>query len=146
MLPVLLLRCTRAENRDILGCVYTSKSSAKSELSQSRQNRKPSLNQHGRDAMPGQRVELNDQQFALISKALADPKRFQILQRIADTSDTPTCSCVRDWTGLAAATVSHHLKELALAGLIHIERHGKFAHLKFCRDSWNAYLRKLSSL
>lgn len=96
--------------------------------------------------MPVKRIEIDDQQFALISKALADPKRFQILQRIADANKAPTCSCVRGWTGLAPATVSHHLKELDVAGLIDIERNGKFAHLRFRRDVWNAYVRKLSAL
>jgi ArsR family transcriptional regulator, arsenate/arsenite/antimonite-responsive transcriptional repressor len=96
--------------------------------------------------MPAKRVEIDDRQLELISRALADPKRFEILQKIADASKAPTCSCVRDWTGLAPATVSHHLKELDVAGLIHMERSGKFSHLTFRRDVWNAYLRKLSAL
>ncbi len=96
--------------------------------------------------MPAKGVEVADRQLALISKALADPMRFQILEKIADASKAPTCSCVRDWTGLAPATVSHHLKELDMAGLIHVERKGKFAHLTFRRDVWNAYLRRLSTL
>jgi DNA-binding transcriptional ArsR family regulator len=89
---------------------------------------------------------MEDRQFGLISKALADPMRFQILQKLADTTEAATCSCVRDWTGLAPATVSHHLKELDGAGLIQIERHGKFAHVTFRRDVWNAYLKRLSAL
>lgn len=96
--------------------------------------------------MPSQKVEIDDQQLALISKALADPKRFQILQNIAEASEAPTCSCVRDWTGLAPATISHHLKELDAAGLIQVKRSGKYAHLTFRRDIWDAYLRRLSVL
>lgn len=91
-------------------------------------------------------LTIDDRQLALISKALADPKRFEILQKLGETKDSPTCSCVRDWTGLAAATVSHHLKELDEAGLITIERHGKFAHLSLRRDVWNAYLKRLSAV
>jgi ArsR family transcriptional regulator, arsenate/arsenite/antimonite-responsive transcriptional repressor len=91
-------------------------------------------------------VQLDDRQFTLISKALADPKRFEMLQRIAASHDAPTCSCVSDWTGLAPATVSHHLKELDNAGLVEIERGGKFAYLKLRRSVWNAYLKRLSSL
>ncbi len=91
-------------------------------------------------------VQIDDRQLGMISKALADPKRFEILQRIAASKDAPTCSCVCDWTGLAPATVSHYLKELDDAGLIHIERHGKFAHLALRREVWNAYLKRLSSL
>jgi ArsR family transcriptional regulator len=96
--------------------------------------------------MAAKRIEMNEGQLALISKAVADPTRFQVLKRIADSDRAPTCSCVREWTGLAAATVSHHLKELETAGLIQMERNGKFAHLTFRRDNWNAYLKKLSML
>jgi ArsR family transcriptional regulator len=96
--------------------------------------------------MPAKRVDVDDRQITLISKALADAKRFHILQKIADATTAPTCSCVQNWTGLAPATVSHHLKELDAAGLIHMERNGKFAHLTFRRDVWNAYLRRLSAL
>jgi ArsR family transcriptional regulator, arsenate/arsenite/antimonite-responsive transcriptional repressor len=96
--------------------------------------------------MPAKRAEVDDEQLALISRALADPKRFQILKKIAEAGEAPTCSCVRDWIGLAPATVSHHLKELDAAGLIHVKREGKFAHLTFRRDVWKAYLRKLRIL
>jgi ArsR family transcriptional regulator len=85
-------------------------------------------------------------QFARISKALADPKRFEMLERIAASNEAPTCSCVRDWLGLAPATVSHHLKELESAGLVNVERDGKFARISLRRDVWNAYMNRLSSL
>lgn len=91
-------------------------------------------------------VQIDDRQFTLISKAVADPKRFQILQRVSQSSDLPTCSCVCEWTGLAPATVSHHLGELEGAGLIKIERCGKFAHITLRRDVWKAYLKRLSAL
>lgn len=91
-------------------------------------------------------VEIDEQQLSSISKALADPKRFEILQKIAQTQGAPTCSSVCEWTGLAASTVSHHLKELDDAGLITIERRGKFAHIALRRDVWKAYLKRLSAL
>jgi ArsR family transcriptional regulator len=91
-------------------------------------------------------AQIGDQQFALISKALADPKRFEVLQQIAAAREAPTCTCVCDFTGLSPATVSHHLKELETAGLIQIERRGKFAHLTLRREAWTAYLKRLSAL
>ena len=96
--------------------------------------------------MGGGKVQLEDGQFTLISKALADPKRYEMLQRIAGSKEAPTCSCMCDWVGLAPATVSHHLKELENAGLVNVEREGKFAHITLRRDVWQAYLKSLSAL
>jgi ArsR family transcriptional regulator, arsenate/arsenite/antimonite-responsive transcriptional repressor len=96
--------------------------------------------------MSARELKLDDGQFALISKALADPKRFEMLQRIAGSKEAPTCSCVSDWLGLAPATVSHHLKELEAAGLVRVEREGKFAHITLRRDVLSAYASRLSSL
>lgn len=96
--------------------------------------------------MSQREIKLDDRQFTLISKAIADPKRFEMLQRIGASEEAPTCSCVSDWTGLAPATVSHHLKELDYAGLVKVERDGKFAHLTLRRDVWEAYLKRLSAL
>jgi ArsR family transcriptional regulator, arsenate/arsenite/antimonite-responsive transcriptional repressor len=96
--------------------------------------------------MGAREVRLDARQFGLISKALADPKRFEILQRIGASKEAPTCSCVREWTGLAPATVSHHLKELENANLVHVERDGKFAYITLRRDVLKAYLNRLSTL
>jgi ArsR family transcriptional regulator len=84
--------------------------------------------------MGARELKLDARQFASISKALADPKRFEMLQRIAAAKEAPTCSCVRDWLRLAPATVSHHLRELESAGLVNVERDGKFAYISLRRD------------
>jgi ArsR family transcriptional regulator len=91
-------------------------------------------------------LKLDAGQVARISKALADPNRFEMLQRIAASKEAPTCTCVRDWLGIAPATVSHHLKELESAGLVDVERHGKFAHIHLRRDVLEAYVNRLSRL
>jgi ArsR family transcriptional regulator len=96
--------------------------------------------------MPRRESKLDASQFELISKALADPKRFEMLQRIAASKEAPTCSCVREWLGLAPATVSHHLKELESAGLVTVERNGKFAHISLRREILDAYVHRLSSI
>jgi ArsR family transcriptional regulator, arsenate/arsenite/antimonite-responsive transcriptional repressor len=96
--------------------------------------------------MDASKTTLDDQQLTRISRALADPNRFEMLQRIAAAKQAPTCSCVRDWLGLAPATISHHLKELEGAGLVKVERDGKFAHLTLRRGVWAAYVKRLSSL
>lgn len=94
----------------------------------------------------GTAVELDDRQFTLISKALADPHRFEMFQNIAAAKDAPTCGCVKDFLGLSAATISHHLKELENAGLVNVEREGKYAYLRLRRDVWKAYLKRLNAL
>ena len=96
--------------------------------------------------MAARELKLDDRQFTLIGKALADPSRFKMLQRIGAAGKAPTCSCVRDCLGLSPATVSHHLKELESAGLVNVERHGKFAYISLRRDVLDAYVKRLSSL
>ncbi len=96
--------------------------------------------------MAPRKLQLDPEQFALISKVLADPKRFEMLERIAEAKTAPSCSCVREWLGLAPATISHHLKELEAAGLVHVERDGKFAYITLRRDVLAAYVKRLSSI
>ena len=96
--------------------------------------------------MSAREVQLDDRQFTLISKALADPKRFEMLQRIGESKQAPSCTCIGEWVNLAPATVSHHLKELENAGLVNMKRAGKFAYLTLRREIWNAYLKRLSAL
>lgn len=59
-------------------------------------------------------------------KALADPKRFELLERIARSSCPVACTEVRSALAISPATLSHHIKELHSAGLIRVERSGKF--------------------
>ncbi|MFN7938920.1 MAG: metalloregulator ArsR/SmtB family transcription factor [Bryobacteraceae bacterium] len=96
--------------------------------------------------MGAKEYQLDDQQFTLISKALADPKRFEMLQRIAQEGSAPTCTCLRESLQLAPATISHHVKELETAGLIQVQREGKFAHITLRREVWKAYLKRLSKI
>jgi len=88
---------------------------------------------------------LSKRQFRAIAKALSDPRRYEILQIIAGKKDC-TCVQLREASPISAATLSHHLKELAAAGLITIGREGKFAFPTFEREVWNSYLAQLSNL
>ena len=91
------------------------------------------------------RIELSDQQFRAITKAVSDPRRYEILQSIAGAKNC-TCMELRESLPITAATLSFHLKELESAGLISIEREGKFAFPTFRREVWKTYLAKLSEL
>jgi ArsR family transcriptional regulator len=81
-----------------------------------------------------------------ILKAIGDPRRMEILERLSACEVDLGCSGLRDCMPISAATLSHHVKELENAGLIRIEREGKFARLSLRRDVWKAFLLSLQQL
>ena len=95
--------------------------------------------------MAKSRKHLSDEQVQAIARAVADPRRFAILQQIARHGCTP-CASLDQQKVLSPATISHHLKELADAGLIDVQREGRCASLTLQRDTWNAYLEQLAKL
>ena len=65
---------------------------------------------------------------ARIFKALGDPARVKIVNRLA-RADEPVCGCeFQPELGLSQATVSHHLTTLTQAGLLEREQRGKWAY------------------
>lgn len=75
--------------------------------------------------------------LAVLFRALSNAQRLQIFLRLAASCDASCCCdasaagirrCVGDLgagLGLAASTVSHHIKELRRAGLVEVERKGQ---------------------
>jgi ArsR family transcriptional regulator len=90
-------------------------------------------------------TRLAPEQVQAIARALAEPRRFAILQQIAQ-QPSMRCSCLNERECISPATLSHHMKELQEAGLIEVEREGRAAKLTLRRDVWDAYLRELSNL
>lgn len=88
---------------------------------------------------------VKSEQFHRITKALADPRRYEILKDIA-RSEEVACSDLRRHFPISAATLSHHIKELSTAGLIQVRREAKFLHIRLRRPSWKAYLKELARL
>jgi ArsR family transcriptional regulator len=100
-------------------------------------------------ATPNRQPELTEDQMQMIARALADPRRYDILKRLGSkpggqTRATP-CSVIRDCCDISPATLSHHMKELETAGLVRSEKDGKFVHYTPQADVLRAYLDQLRS-
>jgi ArsR family transcriptional regulator len=78
---------------------------------------------------PARPVPLTGARRTKILKALADPRRFELLERIAKAGCPLGCVEARAALPISAATLSHHIKELETAGLIDVRREGKFHFL-----------------
>ncbi|HUZ94007.1 MAG TPA: metalloregulator ArsR/SmtB family transcription factor [Edaphobacter sp.] len=91
-------------------------------------------------------IALTDRQFTLIARALADPRRYEILQKIGRCNPSCACSDIRSCLPISPATLSHHMKELENAGLIDAQREGKFVNYTLRRDVLQAYLDRLSEI
>lgn len=81
---------------------------------------------------------LSKGQFERIAKALADPRRFALLESIAGEETYPCQQLCHDFP-VTKATISHHLKELVRAGLVEAERQGQYMNYRVRRDVLAAY-------
>lgn len=73
-------------------------------------------------------VRLAPGQFERIAKALADPRRFEVLQTIASAKHECAYQRICNRIPVTKATISHHLKELVQAGLVESVRDGQYVH------------------
>lgn len=66
---------------------------------------------------------------ALVFKALADPNRLRLLSIVKGAGEGEACVCdLTEPLDLGQPTVSHHLKILVDAGLLHREKRGTWAY------------------
>lgn len=88
------------------------------------------------------RSELTAKQFDLIAKALADPRRMQVLEVIAGQREC-ACQHLLQHFPVSKATISHHIKELVRAGLVEAHKDGQFLHCEVQREVLEAYTAEL---
>jgi ArsR family transcriptional regulator len=85
---------------------------------------------------------MDDEQFHRVTRALADPTRMQILERIAGDKEV-ACATLSGEFSVSQPTISHHLKELITAGLVKPRREAKFSFYQLDRTVWAEYLAEM---
>ncbi len=85
---------------------------------------------------------MDRERFSRISRALADPTRMEIFERIAGEDEVGCGSLACEFT-ISQPTISHHLKELATAGLIQSRKEAKFHFYRADRRVWAEYLAEM---
>ena len=91
--------------------------------------------------------KLTPRQTELIAKALAEPRRVEILRQIGRCEGgAASCCALQEAQKVTPATLSHHIKELTNAGLVDVARDGKFMRLTLNRAVLDAYLAQLAKI
>ena len=87
-------------------------------------------------------MKLATEEFDRISRALADPQRREILQKLVMTSQL-NCSDIHALFDISQPTVSHHLKELLFAGLVRKDKQGQYCFYHVKSEVLSAYVAEL---
>jgi ArsR family transcriptional regulator len=74
------------------------------------------------------------EELASIFKALSDPTRVSIVNRLAAASEVCVCDLTAAFD-LSQPTISHHLRLLRDAGLIESERRGTWAYYRLVPEA-----------
>lgn len=74
---------------------------------------------------------------ANLFKALGDPTRVRIVNLLANSPEA-VCVCdINDHFSLSQPTISHHLKKLVAAGVLHREQRGTWAYFSVDQQAWD---------
>jgi ArsR family transcriptional regulator len=91
-------------------------------------------------------VALTLKQIEKISKALGDMSRLKILHFLSDQGGCGDCSSLQDVIDLAQPSISHHVKILLEAELIHGEKEGRNYRYTLNFGVMNEYIDSLRML
>jgi ArsR family transcriptional regulator, arsenate/arsenite/antimonite-responsive transcriptional repressor len=87
------------------------------------------------------------QRKALVFKALADPNRLRLLSIVKAEESGESCVCdLTEPLDLGQPTVSHHLKILVEAGILHREKRGTWAYYSLVPGALDGIAGILSAL
>jgi ArsR family transcriptional regulator len=76
-------------------------------------------------------------------KALGDPTRVAIVNRLAGAGEV--CVCAFEDLGLSQPTISHHLRILREAGLVDASRRGTWAYYRLVTENVERLSRALAA-
>lgn len=88
---------------------------------------------------------MDSEAFSLVQRALAEPKRIEILEAIRriDTGEGTICASVLAEISISQATFSHHVSELQSANLITAQKEGRCVRISVNEPVVLAYLDTL---
>jgi ArsR family transcriptional regulator len=89
-------------------------------------------------------IVMDSKLFQRVARALADPTRFALLERISREGEVACMTLVEEFP-ITQATISHHLKELTGAELVASRKEGKCCHFTLRRDTLDAYRAQLAA-
>lgn len=90
--------------------------------------------------------EMNIKEAKKISKALSDDTRLQILQEIRNRTNCLQCIDIFEIIKLSQPSVSHHVKQLAEADLITVEKEGRKVRYRLNHQVLDDYISFLTAL
>jgi len=82
---------------------------------------------------PARPLVMDDANLVRVLKALADPKRFRMVQEVAQAGEL-SCGQVGGCFGLSQPTISHHLKILCDAGVLRVRERGQHHFITVDRE------------
>jgi ArsR family transcriptional regulator, arsenate/arsenite/antimonite-responsive transcriptional repressor len=88
---------------------------------------------------------LSDLDLVRLARALADPTRVRILRTVAGCG-TVCCGAITREVPVRPATISHHLRVLAEAGLVETERDGQFINVRVNPNRFEQFRTGLSAV
>lgn len=87
---------------------------------------------------------MNNEEFALISKALSDSNRLQIIGMITEQE---RCACkLLEHFNISQPTLSHHMRILSDSNLLRVRKEGKWSHYSMNVETMEAYRAYVESL